>query len=326
MPPMRPPARTPGTTRAGARPAPDRGRRDRATGGRRRRHPSPSAVQQGQCWARRRERPRPPLLARPPVHRDRPHRRATGRPRVPPHLPRGAGRAARPRRSSAPRVRHPPRERHRAPIPARRSPRAGARCGACRNRTRSAPRPRGRRAVQARRPGPRPGWHATTASYVGDVVGHARRQRLRQVAPGTVVGQHLVAARTLDRRGQCPRSGDLHLDRSGMVRGLLLERVEILAEKAEGAPLVERRGTGGGGQPPTRRLQVGVELGHQTEGATDHLRRYASAGHLREERQVYLAQHDPQRLVEVVLVGPREGADPRCQRHFSRSPRCRPGE
>ena len=38
--------------------------------------------------------------------------------------------------------------------------------------------------------------------------------------------------------------------------------------------------------------------------------RGAPAGPHRQERQVQLAQHQPERLVEVALLGPREGADP----------------
>ena len=100
-----------------------------------------------------------------------------------------------------------------------------------------------------------------------------------------------------------------------MVGRLVLEPVEVLAEQAAGATLVERGRAGRPGQPPAGGLQVGVELGHQPERAADHPRNDASARHLRQERQVELAEHDPQRLVEVLLVGPGEGADPRGERH-----------
>ncbi len=105
-----------------------------------------------------------------------------------------------------------------------------------------------------------------------------------------------------------------------MVGRLVLEPVEVLAEQASGATLVERGRAGRPGQPPAGGLQVRVELGHQPERAADHPRNDTSAGHLRQERQVELTEHDPQGLVEVLLVGPGEGADAGGQRDF-RGPR-----
>ena len=88
------------------------------------------------------------------------------------------------------------------------TPRADAPCGAGRSRTRSAPAPASTagsagsstctiNALDAGHP----------AAQVGDVVADALGQRLRQLAPGAVVGEHLVAARLLDGRGEGPGSG-----------------------------------------------------------------------------------------------------------------------
>ena len=57
------------------------------------------------------------------------------------------------------------------------------------------------------------------AAHVGDVVAQALGERLGQLAAGAVVGQHPVAARPLDRRGQRPRAGDLDLERAGVALG-----------------------------------------------------------------------------------------------------------
>ncbi len=204
----------------------------------------------------------------------------------------------------------------RAPRPAPRSPRAGARCGAGRTRRRSAPHRRGRRAGRARRPGRRSGSRRQATSYVGDVVGHAQRQRLGQVASGAVVGQHLVAARPLDGRGQRPRAGDLHLERAGSGR-----RPAPRARRGPG-----RAGCGrGAGRPAARRT---CPVSRQPAGCRSASSSVTSPrarptipartprpGTSGRNGQVELTEHQPQRLVEVALVGPREGADAGCEGH-----------
>jgi hypothetical protein len=68
-------------------------------------------------------------------------------------------------------------------------------------------------------------------AQVGDVRPQSFGERLGQLAPGAVVGQHAVAARALDRRGEGPRSGDLGLERAGIALGVLLDDVEVLREQ-----------------------------------------------------------------------------------------------
>ena len=79
------------------------------------------------------------------------------------------------------------------------------------------------------------------AAQVGDVDGEPLGQRLRELAPGTEVGEHLVPARPLDGRGQRPRSGDLDLERAGVLLRLLLQPVEILGEQAAGPAVIDAR-------------------------------------------------------------------------------------
>ena len=85
------------------------------------------------------------------------------------------------------------------------------------------------------RSGPAPG---DPAAYVGQVVADPLGERLRQLAAGAVVGEHLVAARPLDRRGERPGAGDLDLEVPGVALERLLEHVEVLGEQAAGPPLV----------------------------------------------------------------------------------------
>ena len=70
---------------------------------------------------------------------------------------------------------------------------------------------------------------------------HALGQRLRELAAGAVVAEHLVAARLLDGGGQRPRAGDLRLERAGVALRLLLDRVEVLGEQRAGAAVVDAR-------------------------------------------------------------------------------------
>ena len=87
------------------------------------------------------------------------------------------------------------------------------------------------------------------AAYVGDVVAEPLGQRLRQLAAGAEVGEHLVAARPLDGRGQRPRSGDLDLERAGVPCACSSSAVEVLREQAAGPAVVDARGASVSRQP-----------------------------------------------------------------------------
>ena len=156
------------------------------------------------------------------------------------------------------------------------------------------------------------------AAQVGDVDGEPLGQRLGQLAPGAEVRQHLVAARPLDGRRQRPRSGDLDLERAVVPLRLLLQSVEVLGEQAAGPAVVDARCVG---EPPSRRLQVGAQLGHHGERAAGHGRGSAATGQLGEVRQVgKLAEDEPDRLVEVALVVARVRADTAGDRHRGSRP------
>jgi hypothetical protein len=101
----------------------------------------------------------------------------------------------------------------------------GGRSGADRSRTRSGP---GRPGLVDLDDDP---LGADPAAYAGQVRLDALGQRLRQLSPGAVVGQHLVSARLLDRRGQRPGPRHLHLERAPEVLRLLLELVEVLGQE-----------------------------------------------------------------------------------------------
>ena len=159
-------------------------------------------------------------------------------------------------------------------------------------------------------------------AYVGDVLGEPLGERLGQLATGTVVGEHPVTARPLHGRGERPRTGDLDLHRPAVALGLLLPTVEVLREQRPRSALVD---PGRVGQAPAGRLQVGGEPGQEAGGAADHVGVRPSAGHLGQVGQVgQLAEHDPHRLVEVVLVVAGVRPDTRGQAH--RSPPTRAAE
>ena len=135
------------------------------------------------------------------------------------------------------------------------------------------------------------------AADVGDVVAQPLGERLRQLAAGAVVGEHPVAARPLDGRGQRPRPGDLDLEGAGVALAVLLDGVEVLGQQRPGPAVVD---AGGVGQPPPGRLQVGAELGDQRQRATGHVGVRAAAGQLGQVGQVgQLVEHHPDRQVVV---------------------------
>ena len=135
--------------------------------------------------------------------------------------------------ASGPTARRPPR---RSPSSTQRergaAPRAGRPSGAGRSPDAVGTRPgQHRGAAPARRPAPPAGRRRAAGGAGRRRGGDALGQRLRQLAPGAVVGEHLVAARLLDGRGERPRPGDLGLERAGVALRLLLDLVEVLGEQ-----------------------------------------------------------------------------------------------
>ena len=113
---------------------------------------------------------------------------------------------------------------------------------------------------------------------------YALGQGLGQLAAGAVVGQHPVAARSLDRGGQRPRAGDLDLERRRVALRLLLDLVEVLGRAA----LRARRWSTPCrvGQPPPGGLQVERRGRWRAATARPVMRRAgAAAGQLGEVRQ-----------------------------------------
>ncbi len=139
------------------------------------------------------------------------------------------------------------------------------------------------------------------------MVAHPLGERLRELATGAVVGEHLVATRALDRGREGPRTGHLDLEMPGVALQRLLEQVEVLGEKAAGAPLVDASSPAR--QSPTGRLEVRTEPGpcDDRQGPSRHRRRHAATGQLGQVREVrQLAHHQSHRLGDV---GPGQGAD-----------------
>ena len=137
-------------------------------------------------------------------------------------------------------------------------------------------------------------------------------ERLGEVAAGAVVGEDLVTTGSFDGGGQGPGAGDLDLQRAFVLLGLLLERVEILAEQRGGPALVDSPTTAG--EPPAGWLHISAEL-DQAQGPPDHVRVRATAGELGQVWQRQVAEYDAQGLVEVARVVTRHRADTAGQRH-----------
>ena len=77
------------------------------------------------------------------------------------------------------------------------------------------------------------------------------KEGLREIAPGAVVAEHLVAARLLDHGSQGPGAGNLHLEDAVIALGPLLQRVEVLGQQRASASVVDSRSVG---QSPPGRL------------------------------------------------------------------------
>ena len=213
----------------------------------------------GRWTAPRRAAPAPPPRAPRPARRGRRARAGEVDATARAHRRRGAGRAGVGARSECTHGSAPAsRDRVEHPLERPPRPRAGGRCGAGRSRTRSGPARRARRPAPARRPARRSSAPGQPAAHVGDVVAHALGQRLGELAPGAVVGEHLVAARLLDRGGQRPRSGDLDLERARSQPCACSSSVSRSWASSDGPGAGRPRGVG---EPPAGGLQVGAEPG-----------------------------------------------------------------
>ena len=267
----------------------------------------------GPWWGRRRVRRRAP---RPP------------RPRAPRRARRGRRRPSTSRSTDSPRAPAPRSRSSGVAGRARVHPRLGARLGGRREhplqvlgepragrRARCRPKPRRGRHLRRRAPrpaparppartsGPAPG---DPAAYVGQVVADPLGERLRQLAPGAVVGEHLVAARLLDRRGQRPRAGDLDLEGARCS--------PAPAPRACRGPGRAGCGRAGGrrparvGQPPARGLEVGAEPGRRPRAPRRHRGRWRRARAARAGAAGRAARRATSRTASS-RVGRRAGAD-----------------
>ena len=77
------------------------------------------------------------------------------------------------------------------------------------------------------------------APHVGDVDAQPLGEGLGELAARAAVGEHPVAARSLDGRRQRPRPGDLDLERAGVALAVLLDRVEVLRQQRPGTAVVD---------------------------------------------------------------------------------------
>ena len=116
--------------------------------------------------------------------------------------------------------------------------------------------------------------------HVREVEADPLGQRLRQLTAGAEVGEHLVAARLLDGRGERPWSGDLDLELTAVALELLLEHVEVLGQQRTCPAVVDTRGVG---EPPAGGLEVEPELADDGDATTGQVgdrpaRRAARAG------------------------------------------------
>jgi len=75
-------------------------------------------------------------------------------------------------------------------------------------------------------------------AYVGDVYGEAFGQRGGQIPDGARIAQQSTADRQVDRRGERPRTSDLHLDGTVEAGGRLGQRIEVAVPQITGAPQV----------------------------------------------------------------------------------------
>ena len=187
-----------------------------------------------------------------------------------------------------------------------------------RGRDRPVQHRRQRRLVELHHPAVDAG-HA--APEVGQVAAYALGERLRELAPGAVVGEHQVAARPLDRRRERPGADDLGLERAG-------ERPATAPRPGRG-PGPAGSAPAAGRAPPSRSAAT-RRAGGRTPGRGDRharpaMRRRRARGRAARGRRAgpvgQLAEHDPDRLGVRRVVVARMGPDARSPDRVTRSPR-----
>ncbi len=112
-----------------------------------------------------------------------------------------------------------------------------------------------------------------------------------------MIGEHLVAARTFDHRGERQRSGDLDLERPDVTCSQLFGGVEVLRQQRARPAQVRAFARA---ESPAVGLQVGFDALEHRQTATDHPGVHASRRELGDVRQrADLTEHDAERLGEV---------------------------
>ena len=137
-----------------------------------------------------------------------------------------------------------------------------------------------------------------------DVCGDALGEGLREIPPRPRIHHGPVAAGPFEPGGQRPRAGRLHLERTRVPRGDVVQRVEVALQELSRAPLVH---TGSRHQAPAGRGEVHGEVDQQRRTAADQIRARAAArqlGQVGELRQ--LPDHQPHGLLGI---GPGKGPD-----------------
>ncbi len=91
------------------------------------------------------------------------------------------------------------------------------------------------------------------AAQLGSELSDALGERLAEVATRSGVGHHSITTRPLHHRGQRPWTGNRELDGACVSLCMLLELIEVRAQRTDGQPMLP---AGGVGEPPAGRLQV----------------------------------------------------------------------
>ena len=93
-------------------------------------------------------------------------------------------------------------------------------------------------------------------------------ERLHEIPSGTLIGQRLTAARTVEGRSQRQRARQLNLERAGIAERRQFQGVQVRLQRRGCALLVL---TGPVHQPPPGRLQVDMQVHQQGRRPADHV-------------------------------------------------------
>jgi hypothetical protein len=122
-------------------------------------------------------------------------------------------------------------------------------------------------------------------------------ERGGQVAARARVPQRPAAAGHLHGRREGEGPGQLELQRAGVALRGFLQCIQVPTQERRSAPFVE---AGAVDQPPTRRLQVHVQVDEQSGSPADQVGARAAGGQLRQVGQVrQFPEHDPGGLGDV---------------------------